>query len=51
MKRLIKQNHDLEEQLRRKNAGHNIQEEDQKGTSADKWYQEGSEGSNAPSRP
>ena len=33
---LTKQNHDLEEQLRQRNAGHNIQEEDQEGTSAKK---------------
>ena len=43
---LTKQNHDLEEQLPQRNAGHNTQEEDQEGTSADKRYQEGSEGSN-----
>ena len=48
---LTKQNPDLEEQLRQRNAGHNTQEKDQRGTSADKRYQEGSEGSNAPSRP
>ena len=32
--RLTKQDHDLEEQLRQKNAGLNTQEEDQEGTSA-----------------
>ena len=37
--------------MRQRNAGHNTQEEDQEGTSADKGYQEGPEGSNAPSRP
>ena len=51
MERLTKQNHDLEEQLRQRNAGHNTQEEDQEGTSTDKRYQEGPKGSNAPSRP
>ena len=51
MECLTKQNHDLEEQLRQRNAGHNTQEEDQEGTSADKRYQEGPKGSNAPSRP
>ena len=30
VERLTKQNHDLEEQLYQKNAGHNTQEEDQK---------------------
>ena len=48
---LTKQNNDLEEQLRQRNAGHNTQEEDQESTSVDKGYQEGPEGSNAPSRP
>ena len=48
---LTKQNHDLEEQLRQRNAGHNTQDEDQKGTSADRRYQEGQEGSNAPRGP
>jgi len=32
---LTKQNHDLEEQLRQRNAGHGIQEEDQEGTSVE----------------
>ena len=50
MERLTKLNQILEEQLRRK-AGHNAQEEDQKDTSAKRRDQEGSEGSNAPSRP
>ena len=27
MERLMKQNHDLEEQLRQRDAGHNVQEE------------------------
>ena len=51
MERLTKQNNDLEEQLRQRNMGHNTQEEDQEGTSANKGYQEGPEGSNALSRP
>ena len=51
MKRLTKQNHDLEEQLRRKNAGLNTQNEDQEGTRVERRDQEGPEGSNAPSRP
>ena len=51
MEHLTKQNHDLEEQLRQRNIGHNTQEEDQEGTSADKRYQEWPKGSNAPSRP
>ena len=29
MERLTKQNHDLEEQLRQRDAGHNVQEENQ----------------------
>ena len=51
MECLTKQNHDLEEQRRQKNAVMNTQEEDQEGTSAERWNQEGPEGSNAPSRP
>ena len=51
MKRLTKKNHDLEEQLRRKNAGLNTLEEDQKGTRVKRRDQEGPEGSNAPSKP
>ena len=50
VKRLTKQNHDLEEQLRQKNAALNTQEEDQEGTNAERRNQEGPEGSNAPSR-
>ena len=34
VERLTKQNHDLEEQLRQRNVGHDNQEEDQEGTSA-----------------
>ena len=51
MERLTKQNHDLEEQLRQRNEGHNTQEEDQEGTNAEKRYQEGPKCSNAPSKP
>ena len=49
VKRLTQQNHNLEEQLRQKNAGHGTQQEDQKGTSAERRDQERLEGSNAPS--
>ena len=48
---LNKQNQDLEEQLRQKNAAIGTQEEDQEGTSANQRNQERPEGSNAPSRP
>ena len=48
---LTKQNHDLEEQLRQKNASLKTQEGDQEGTSIERRDQEGPEGSNAPSRP
>ena len=48
---LTKQNHDLEEQLRQKNANINTQVEDQEGISAERRNQKGLEGSNAPSRP
>ena len=51
VERLTKQNHDLEEQLRQRNEGHNTQEEDQEGTNAEKRYQEGPKCSNAPSKP
>ena len=47
---LTKQNHDLEEQLRQKNARLNTQEKDQEGTNTERRDQEGPEGSNAPSR-
>ena len=36
VERLTKQNHDLEEQLRQRTAGHNTPEEDQEGTSAER---------------
>ncbi|XP_030941677.1 uncharacterized protein LOC115966617 [Quercus lobata] len=51
VERLTKQNHDLEEQLRQRDAGHNVQEKNQEGTSAERMDQERPEGSNAPSRP
>ena len=47
---LTKQNHNLEEQLRKKNVGLNTQEEDQEGTSAKRRDHEGPKGSNTPSR-
>jgi len=50
VERLTKQNHDLEEQLRQKNAGLNTQEEDQEGISVERRDQEGPKGSNAPSK-
>ena len=50
VERLTKHNHDLEEQLRQKNATLNTQGEDQKSTSAKRENQEGPEGSNAPSK-
>ena len=50
VERLTKQNHDLEEQLRQKDAGHNIQEENQ-GDSSEWKGPERIEGSNEPSRP
>ena len=50
VERLTKQNHDLEEQLRQRGAGHNIQEENQ-GDSSERRGPERSKGSNEPSRP
>ena len=47
---LMKQNHDLEEQLRQRDAGHNVQEENQ-GDSSKQGGPERPEGSNEPSRP
>ena len=41
VERLTKQNHDLEEQLKQKNAAPNNQGADQEGTSADRRNQEG----------
>ena len=49
MERLTKQNHDLEEQLRQKDVGHNVQEENQEDSSK-RREQERPKGSNAPSR-
>ena len=51
VERLTRQNHDLEEQLRQKNAAPDNQGEDQEGTSADRRNQEGPQASNAPSKP
>ena len=50
VERLTKQNHDLEEQLRQRDAGHNVQEENQ-GDSSERRGPERPEGSNEPSRP
>ena len=50
VERITKQNHDLEEQLRQKNATMDTQEEDQEGTGAERRNQEGPEDSIAPSR-
>ena len=51
VERLIKQNHDLEEQLRQRDAGPNLQEQNQEGNSVERREQKRPEGSNAPSRP
>ena len=50
VERLMKQNHDLEEQLRQKDVGHNVYEENQ-GDSSERRGPERPEGSNEPSRP
>ena len=50
VERLTKQNHDLDEQLRQRDAGHNVQEENQ-GDSSKRGGPERPEGSNEPSRP
>ena len=50
VERLTKQNHDLEEQLRQRDAGHNIQKENQ-GDSSERRGLERREGTNEPSRP
>ena len=50
VERLTKQNHDLEEQLRQRDAGPNLQEQNQEGNSVERREQERPEGSNAPSR-
>ena len=49
VERLTKQNHDLEEQLRQRDPGHNVQEENQ-GDSSERRELEKQEGSNEPSR-
>ena len=51
MERLTKQNQDLEEQLRQKNAAPDNQGADQEGTSANRRNQEGPQASNTPSKP
>ena len=48
VERLTKQNHDLEEQLRQRDAGPNLQEENQEGNNAEGKEQERREGNNAP---
>ena len=50
MERLMKQNHYLEEQLRQRDTGHNVQEENQE-DNLEQGEQERPKGSNAPSRP
>ena len=50
VERLTKQNHDLEEQLRQRDAGHDAQEENQ-GDSSERGGPERPEGTNEPSRP
>ena len=47
---LTKQNHDLEEQLRQRDAWHNVQKENQE-DSSERREQERLEGINTPSRP
>ena len=48
--RLTKHNHDLEEQLRQRDARHNVQEENQE-DSSEREEQERLKGSDAPSKP
>ena len=50
VERLTRQNHNLEEQLLQRNAGHGTQEEDQEGTNAKRQDRKGPEGSNALSK-
>ena len=50
VERLTKQNHDLEEQLRQRDVGHDVQEENQ-GDSSERGGPERPEGSNKLSRP
>ena len=47
VERLTKQNHDLEKQLHQRDAGPNVQEENQQGNNAKRRDQEKLEGSNA----
>ena len=49
VERLTKQNHNLEEQLRQRDAWHNVQEENQE-DSSERGEQERPEGSNTPSK-
>ena len=46
---LTKQNHDLEEQLRQRDVGHNVQEENQE-DSSEQGEPERLEGTNTPSK-
>ena len=50
MERLMQQNHDLEEQLRQRDVGHDVQKENQ-GDSSKRGGPERPEGSNEPSKP
>ena len=50
VERLTKQNHDLEEQLRQRDAGHNVQKDNQE-DSSERGEPERPEDSNAPSKP
>ena len=50
MEHLTKQNHDLEEQLRQRDAGHNVQEENQE-DSFERGGPKRPEGSNEPTKP
>ena len=50
VERLTKQNHDLEKQLRQRDVGHDVQEENQ-GDSSERGGLEKPEGNNEPSRP
>ena len=50
VERLTKQNHDLEEQLRQRDVGHDVQEENQ-GDNSERGGPERPEGSNEPSKP
>ena len=50
VERLTKQNHDLEEQLHQRDAGHDVQEDNQD-DSSERGEPERPKGSNAPSRP